>query len=101
MTYVKKRISCEKLLRNLTHFPLPINTVISLLLYTAWKNLKIPKYTAYIWDKHDPCVPDAELTSYQKDVYCAGPKLYSALPANVKVLNHDVKYLSQHWKIIS
>jgi hypothetical protein len=56
---------------------------------------------AYIWDKRDPSVPDAELSSYQKDVYGTGPKLHSEVQANVKVLNHDVKYLSQHRNITS
>lgn len=37
--------------------------------------------------KCDKC----QLHYYQKDVCCAGPKLYSAVSSNIKIINYDVK----------
>lgn len=38
-------------------------------------------------------VPNANLTSYQKDVYCAGMKLASDVPSNINILNHGIQVL--------
>lgn len=35
--------------------------------------------------KRDICLPIANPTSYQKDVYCAGTKQYSAVPSSMKI----------------
>jgi hypothetical protein len=50
--------------------------------------------------KHDLYMLNANLTSYQKGAYYAGIKLFNTSPVSIKSLSHNIKYLSQHWKII-
>jgi hypothetical protein len=46
--------------------------------------------------KHGFRMPNASLTSYQKDAYYAGIEVLNTHPSNFKSLNLDIKYLSQH-----
>jgi hypothetical protein len=41
--------------------------------------------------KHDLCVPNADITNYQKGVYCARTKPYKTVPSNAKILNYYIK----------
>jgi hypothetical protein len=36
--------------------------------------------------KHDLCVPNADISNYQKGVYCARIKPYKTVPSNTKIL---------------
>jgi hypothetical protein len=103
-----KKVSCRELFKKFNILPLKSEFLL-LLLLCILDNMEKFRSNSDIHSintrhKHDLHMPNANLTSYQKDAYHAQTKLFSTLPSSIKSLNHYIKvfkpelkdYLSSH-----
>jgi hypothetical protein len=95
MAGVKRRVSCRKLSNKFNMLPLASEFLLSLLSFVVDNTEKLQTisdiHNINTRHKHDLHQPSAKITGYQKGAYCAGIKLFSTLPDNIKSLNHDIK----------
>jgi hypothetical protein len=95
MVGVKRRVSCRELFNKFNILPLASAFLFSLLSFVV-DNMEKFRTNSDIHSintrhKHDLCMPNVNLTTYQKGAYYAGIKLFSTLVASIKSLNSDIK----------
>jgi hypothetical protein len=91
----KKDDSCRKMFPFLEISPLPSQYSFSLLLFVIknMKNFTVNSEIYQIETRQHASLhqPAANLTKYQKGVYCMGIKVYNALPSYIKMESHNPK----------
>jgi hypothetical protein len=93
MAGVKKSVSCWELFKKLNINPFPKEFLLSLLSLIVEDMEKFRTNTDVHTTrlKYDLHIPNAKLTSCQKDAHCAGIKLFITLPCNIKSSYHGIK----------
>lgn len=94
MADVKKRIVWRKICNKLNIFPIAIQCVFWLLSFIAdsMESVQTNSELHSVDSRHkqDLHMPNANLTSYQEGMCCAGTKLFSALTCSIITLTYDI-----------
>jgi hypothetical protein len=95
MAGVKRRGSCREIFKKFNILPLASEFLLSLQSFIVDNMEKLQTnfdiHNINTRHRHDLHQSSANVTSYHKDAYNAGIKLFSAFSDNIKSLNHNIK----------